>query len=372
MSLFAVANSFGQQPVIGSLGKSGILECTNLQPGTVASIAQAPSVQGPWSTNWTNNVVSTADSNGTIRISVPISGGAAGYYRVLGTPAFRIPVDMGFIPAGSFLMGNSKDQSEGLAAEVPRHPVQVSAFYMDKYLVSKALWDKVYTWGKDHGYDYEGTSYGYGKGPNHPVYGLTWWAMLRWCNARSEMEGRVPAYYTNAEQTAVYRSGSVNVQNGWVKWNAGYRLPTEAEWEKSARGGVEGARFPWGDYITWADANYYSYLESYDLNPTKGNAPAYDDGHVPYTSPVGTFAPNGYGLYDMVGNMTVWCWDGYGDYGAAPQTDPRGQSDATYRVYRGGGWNGTGFNCRTAYRLSAPMGNRDNTTSLRTVLPPPQ
>ena len=87
---------------------------------------------------------------------------------------------------------------------------------------------------------------------------------------------------------------------------------------------------------------------------------------------MGTFAPNGYGLYDMVGNMTVWCWDGYGDYGAAPQTDPRGQLDATYRVYRGGGWNGTGFNCRTAYRLSAPMGNRDNTTSLRTVLPPPQ
>ena len=226
---------------------------------------------------------------------------------------------MVLIPAGSFQMGNSMDRSEGWWwSEVPEHTVEVSAFRMDKILVTKALWDQVHAWAKSHGYAFEHPDSGQGKAANHPVHSVTWYDTVKWCNARSEREGRVPAYYLDAEQTAVYRGGKVDVENGWVKWNAGYRLPTEAEWEKAARGGAKGQRFPWSnvDTITHAQANYQSStnlsgnpVSSYDVGPTRGYHPAFNDGTLLYTSPVGYFAPNGYGLYDMAGNVRVWCWD---------------------------------------------------------------
>ena len=121
---------------------------------------------------------------------------------------------------------------------------------------------------------------------------------VKWCNARSEQEeGRVPAYYTSAAQTTVYRSGQTDVQTNWVKWSSGYRLPTEAEWEKAARGGLSGQRFPWGDTISESQANYYgdTAMYSYDLGPNGFN-PVGQIGGWPYTSPAGYFGANGYGL----------------------------------------------------------------------------
>ena len=179
--------------------------------------------------------------------------------------------------------------------------------------------------------------------------------MVKWCNARSEMEGLAPCYYTTESKTAVYCAGYADLSNDCVRSDAnGYRLPTEAEWEKAARGGLEGKRFPWGDTISHSQANYRSdYDYSYDVS-TRGYHPDYDSGGEPFTSPVGSFAPNGYGLYDMAGNVWEWCWDwcDWGWYGqiSANEQDPPGPDGGSDRVFRGGGWSSLPSYVRCAVR----------------------
>ena len=243
------------------------------------------------------------------------------FYRVAALAASTPPPGgMALIPAGSFTMGNCMSPSEGYPDELPLHTVNVSAFYMDTNLVSYTLWTNVYQWATNHGYSF--TNAGSGKAASHPVQTVNWYDMVKWCNARSEKGGLTPCYYTNASQSqmTIYRSGQFDLATNWVNWVAnGYRLPTEAEWEKAARGGASGHRFPWSDSdtINWSRANYYAYRLSaadgyaYDVNPTEGYNPAGTNGGYPYTTPVGTFAPNGYGLYDMAGNVWQWCWDWY-------------------------------------------------------------
>jgi len=267
------------------------------------------------------------------------------------------PAGTTLIPAGTFTMGNCMSSSEGLPIELPLHTVYVGAFYMDKYEVSKALWAEVHQWATNHGYSF--VFAGSGKATNHPVHSIRWYDIAKWCNARSEKEGLVPAYYTSAAQTNVYRSHpALDLENTWVKWDAGYRLPTEAEWEKAARGGASLHRFPWADTdnLTHSRANYYSTNNyAYDTSPTRGYHPAFNDNVYPFTSPVGYFAPNGYGLYDMAGNVWEWCWDWYSSatYNApGVQYDPRGPSGSGFdRVMRGGSWSSYNYASRSAFRV---------------------
>jgi formylglycine-generating enzyme required for sulfatase activity len=301
--------------------------------------ASGPALSYRWQKNGLNLTEGgrlTGTRSSTLRIANVQSGDAGNYWVIVSNPngsatsqsaqltvySGSTPGGMALIPAGSFTMGDTF--SEGDSDERPTHTVYVSAFYMDKYEVTKALWDEVYQWAITHGYSFE---YGVaGKANNHPAHTMTWYDAVKWCNARSEKEGRVPAYYTSAAQTTVYRTGQVNVQNDWVKWTGGgYRLPTEAEWEKAARGGASGRRFPWSDsdLIQHNRANYPSYSDcAYDTSPTRGFHPTFNDGVMPYTSPVGYFGANGYGLHDMAGNVWEWCWDWYGLYSSGTQTDP--------------------------------------------------
>jgi formylglycine-generating enzyme required for sulfatase activity len=230
------------------------------------------------------------------------------------------------IPAGSFLMGDSF--GEGGTDELPVHTVAVGAFAMDMFEVTKAVWDEVASWASSHGYDI-GPGSVVGTRPAHPVTGVSWYEAVKWANARSEKGGLEPCYTVGG---VVYRTGESDSLT--CNWSAnGYRLPTEAEWEKAARGGAAGRRYPWSDSdeIDASRANYYS---------NNGG-----------TTPVGSFAPNGYGLYDMAGNVFESCWDWYGSK-LPGGVDPRGPASGSDRAIRGGCWHSQANDCRVANRYN--------------------
>ena len=229
-------------------------------------------------------------------------------YRIGASDQWLVPDGMALIPAGPFQMGD--DRVAG-----PEHTVMVSAFAMDKWEVTTDLWLKVRRWANTNGYD---IVIGDGSGPKHPVRGITWYEVVKWNNARSEMEKRKPAYYLDANLLQVYRVGE---KLPFVNWSFGYRLPTESEWEKAARGGVSGKLYPWG---------------TDEINPKLAN---YLDSVIDGTVVVGSYTENGYGLFDMAGNVYEWCWDWLGQYSTERLDDPRGPLTGVFKVMRGGNWD---------------------------------
>lgn len=261
------------------------------------------------------------------------------------------PSGMSMIPGGSVVMGATTNMGhESYAGEIPQHSVHVSAYYLEQHLVTKALWNEVANWASTNGYDITASN-GLGKSTNHPVQMVTWYECVKWCNARSQMNGLTPCYTSSG---IPYTTGSDS--NVVCNWSAnGFRLPTEAEWEKAARGGLANHRFSWGDSenIQHARGNYNSNASlAYDTSPTSGFHPTFNDGIPPYTSPVGYFAANGFGLYDMTGNVWAWCWDWYDAsyFTTSPTSDPRGASIGTYRTMRGGNWYDWAHAARVAFR----------------------
>jgi formylglycine-generating enzyme len=190
----------------------------------------------------------------------------------------------------------------------------VSSFYIGKYEVTQKQYKEVM--GSIPG-SCSGT---YGLGDNYPVYYVTWYNAVAFCNALSEKEG-----YSN-----VYTISGTSVTADFTK--NGYRLPTEAEWQFAAMGGNSSRGY------TYSGSN------------TIGDVAWYEDNADSTTHTVGLKAANELGLYDMSGNVYEWCWDWYGDYPAAAQTDYTGPSSGTYPSERGGCWSCTGTYCLVYYR----------------------
>jgi formylglycine-generating enzyme required for sulfatase activity len=329
--LLAALSCMAQTPVVTSIQGNGEVTWTNAaDTAAVYRVEWASSAGGPWRRSSQGLDLIEGRSNTSFSASVPM------FYRVV-TASNLPPPGLVLVDAGDFTMGQS-----GLAT--PVHTNFVSAFYMDRYEVTKAKWDQVRNWGLTNGYaDLAAGDAGYpaGQPSNHPVVNVNWYDCVKWCNARSRKEGLPPVYYTSAARTTPYTNGAVDVSSNCVDWAAeGYRLPTEAEWEKAARGGLEGHWFPWPsyggsytDHVDGGKANYASSGDPYD----NGTTPVgYYDGSQ---SPRGDDMANSFGLYDMAGNVWEWCWDWSGaSYTAAREADPLGPDSGIEHIQRGGSW----------------------------------
>jgi formylglycine-generating enzyme required for sulfatase activity len=212
---------------------------------------------------------------------------------------------MVLIPAGSFRMGSAK----GAADEAPVHEVSVGALYVDRCEVTQEQYGRLVRGNPSHF-----------KGPRNPVEQVSWPAAALYCNARSRAEGLEPCY----DET----TGKCNCKA------AGYRLPTEAEWEYACRAGSDAA-YCFGD-----DAGELGEYAWFDENSEQT------------THPVGQKKPNRWGLYDMHGNVGEWCNDRYGPryYRSSPGANPLGPETGDDFVMRGGAYNAPAGECRSAYR----------------------
>lgn len=326
-------------------------------PGARYKVERSAALSGGWTVvPGMDDVAATAPT--IIQTDVAAAfGNPKLFYRVALLPfgGSTTPVGYGLVPAGQFSMGDATD--DGTGDEKPVHGVYLEEFYVGQKEVTLSEWRAVYTWATQNGYGF--TTTGSGKSGTHPVQSVNWYDAVKWCNAKSELSGLGPCYRADG---SIYRTGQSTPTCDWTA--SGYRLPTEAEWERAARGGQSGQRFPWGAIINHDHANYRGTTFPYEAPQQTGFHPTYETDGQPFTSPPGRFAANGYGLFDAAGNVNEWCWDWfstnyYSDSSAS--LSPHGPDNGTYRVFRGGSWEYTADGCRVSCRQSnQPFGNYDD------------
>jgi formylglycine-generating enzyme required for sulfatase activity/serine/threonine protein kinase len=289
-------------------------------------------------------------------------------FRPMGSITNSVGMTLKRIPAGEFLMGSPETDPDAEADEKPQHRVRIGAFHMGVTEVTRwqfrrfveqtgyrtAAEDdgKGFGWNEKVGgfvidprYSWRDT--GFPQNDEHPVVNVTWNDAVAFCRWLSRAEGRM------------------------------YRLPTEAEWEYACRAGTT-TRYSNGDDPEGlaAVANTMDWGAN---QPTPGvyrDVTSLRDGFV-FSAPVGKFRPNGFGLYDMHGNVWELCQDGYdaGYYGRSPVDDPPGPSVAPFQVLRGGGWRSLPNRIRSAFRKRAltprvvSPDDRENDIGFRVVRP---
>jgi len=214
---------------------------------------------------------------------------------------------MVYVPAGNFTMGSSSGEID----EQPVHTVYLSPYYIDKYEVTNSQFAQFLSAGNGSHYDSQ---------MKITQSGSTY-------TAQSGYEAH-PVVYIGGVNSSVDWNGA----KAYCEW-AGKRLPTEAEWEKAARG-TDGRTYPWGEGLSGTRANYWNSSDPYDNGTTPvGYYNGVNSGTVDSPSP--------YGAYDMAGNVWEWVSDWYDStyYSSSPSSNPQGPSSGTYRVLRGGVWD---------------------------------
>ncbi len=276
------------------------------------------------------------------------------------------PPVMALIPAGEYDMG---DQHDAIPNALPVHTVFIDEFYMDIFEVTnrqycdylnsaygqgliEVIGGRVYKKGDTEPYcnltpfssysriTWDGSTFGVLiDKEDHPMVEVSWYGAAAYANWRSAQDGLTPCYDLDTWDCA-FGAG-------------GYRLPTEAEWEKAARGAEYNPyyRYPWGDSIDGSNANYWFSGDPYEAEPHPWTTPVgyYDGNQIP----PGVDMANGYGLYDMTGNVWEWCNDWYDSnyYSSSPYDNPKGPASGTIRVLRGGSWLTSGsYMCGCASR----------------------
>jgi formylglycine-generating enzyme len=265
------------------------------------------------------------------------------------------------IPGGVFAMGDARGDGNRADGEDPVHDVQLGAFSIDAISVTVADFARFV---EATGYRTEAEQFGYSAvfhlvvaadpddvlGPALPI---PWWMGVRGADWRHP-EG--PLSDTDGREDHPVVHVSWNDAQAYCAW-AGRRLPTEAEWEYASRGGLDGARYPWGDDLLALDGTWRCNIWQGSF-PTLNTA---EDGWVT-TAPVRSYQPNGFGLWQTVGNVWEWCADTFDPTThskrptTAPTSNPHGPADVANRILRGGSYLCHDSYCNR-YRNSARSSN---------------